>query len=237
MESYHCCSLLLSHGNSRSGDKSFNSCRVTRDDGISRNILRDDASGADNCFLSNRDIAEYCHSGTNRCAFLHHGPLDLPIVFGLQPTLGRGCARVGIIDESYAVTDENVVLDRDAFANEAVAGNLAVLSDGCVLLNFNKRSYFRVVAYLAAVNIDEFGKPDVSAELYIRGDTHEVIHSLTTLPFCCRDWSAASSMRTTLRPAWPPLNGSLSLAMHSIKYAASALRASTCSTLGAHMTP
>jgi len=64
------------------------------------------------------------------------------------------------------VSDVNVVFDRDTLANEAVAGDFAVLSDSRILLNFNKGSDFRVVAYLAAVNVDEFGKPDISAALH-----------------------------------------------------------------------
>src|SRR6266849_1932459 len=99
------------------------------------------------------------------------------------------------------MTDEHVVLDRDAFANEAMAGDLAVLSDCCILLNLNKCSDFRVVADLAAIKVDELGKADVLAELYIRGDAQEVTHNSTTLPFCWRDLSAASSIRTTRRPA------------------------------------
>src|ERR1700720_1884167 len=153
---YSRCSLLLSHSNSRVGiDKSLNSCRVSRNDGISRNILRYDASGADDCLLSNHDIAKQSHSRTNRSAFLHYGPLYLPILFGLQPTLGRSCTRVRIINESYAVADEHVVFDRDALANEAMAGDLAVLSDSRVLLNLNKSPDFRVVTDFATIKIDE----------------------------------------------------------------------------------
>src|ERR1700693_4387359 len=181
MESYLCysqCSLLLSHSNSRVGlDKSLNSCRVSRNDGISRNILCYDASGADNCLLSNHDIAKQSHSRTNRSAFLHYRPIDLPILFGLQPALRRSCARVGIVNESYAVTNKHVVLDRDAFANEAMAGDLAILSDSRILLNLNKSPNFRVVTDFATIKIDELRQFDVLTKFDVGGNAVMIHHS------------------------------------------------------------
>jgi len=40
------------------------------------------------------------------------------------------------------MTDEYVVLDRDAFTNKAMAGDLAVLPTVAFLLDFNKGSDF-----------------------------------------------------------------------------------------------
>ncbi len=58
------------------------------------------------------------------------------------------------------MADEDIILNRDAFAYERMAGDFAVLSDRGVLLNFNKCSYFHVVADYAPVKINEFGKFD-----------------------------------------------------------------------------
>src|SRR5712664_3129980 len=62
-------------------------------------------------------------------------------------------------------------------------------------------------------------------------------YTLTTFPFCLRDSSAASSMRTMRNPASPSLKGRLLFRMQSMKYDASTFRASICSILGDHMSP
>ena len=79
-----------------------------------------------------------------------------------------------------------------------------------------RRSSFR--RRLAAVQVDELRELDVFSQLDVRRDADEFAHSWTTLPFCCSDWSAASSMRTTRSPAAPSLNGVLSFenAIHEI---------------------
>jgi len=54
--------------------------------------------------------------------------LDSPVGFRLQVSrTGRG-AGIGIIDESYAVSDKYVVLDLHTFAYEGMARDLAALA-------------------------------------------------------------------------------------------------------------
>ncbi len=68
-----------------------------------------------------------------------------------------------------------------------------------------------------AVQIDELRQLDVFPELDVRSDRDEFVHSWMIFPFCWRDWSAASSIRTTCNPATPSLNGVLSFMMQSTK--------------------
>ena len=88
------------------------------------------------------------------------------------------------------MTDEHVVLNGDAFANKAMAGDLAVLPDGCVLLDFNKGSDFRVLSDLAAVKVDEFRKLNPASQFHIWSNRAEFVHSHTNSPSICREQSA-----------------------------------------------
>jgi hypothetical protein len=63
-----------------------------------------------------------------------------------------------------------------------VAGDLAVLSNGCVLLDFNKGSDFGVLSDLAAVKVDEFGKLDSLRQFHIWSNRAEFIHRRTNSP-------------------------------------------------------
>ena len=89
-------------------------------------------------------------------------------------------------------------------------------TDG-ILLNFDERADFRFVADFAAVQVDELGKLHVLAELYVRGNAAVFVHRRTNSPLFLMDCSAASSMRTTRRPAWPSLKGVLFWRMQSAK--------------------
>jgi hypothetical protein len=48
-----------------------------------------------------------------------------------------------------------------------MAGNLAILSNLGVFLNFDKRTDLCVISNFTTVEIDEFGHLDVSAECYV----------------------------------------------------------------------
>ena len=65
----------------------------------------------------------------------------------------------------------------------------------------------------------------------------EVAHSPTIFPFCCRDLSAALQHAHDAQTGYPIVERILVVRMQSTKYAVSALSASTCSILGAHMSP
>ena len=53
------------------------------------------------------------------------------------------------------MSDEDVVLDVHAFANEGVTGDFATLADRCVFLDFDKCADLGLVADFAAVNVDK----------------------------------------------------------------------------------
>ena len=136
-----------------------------------------------------------------------------------SPPSGGGRARIGIVHECHAMTNEDVVLNRDAFADERMARDLAAPPDTRILLNLDEGADLGFVADLAAVKIDELRKFDGLAELYIRPDRAEFVlaHRRTSSPLFWIDASAASSMRTTRSPAWPSLKGVLPFMMQSAK--------------------
>ena len=138
---------------------------------------------------------------------LHERRLDVPVLLGLQLTVRGDGARVGIVDECHAVTDEDVVFDGHPFADERMAGNLAVVADLRILLDLDERADFRVVTHFTAVQVDEFRQPDTRTQLHVGSDTLIVVHSWMTLPLSLRDWSAASRSLTTREPATPSLSG------------------------------
>ena len=61
-----------------------------------------------------------------------------------------------------------MVFDRDAFADEGVAGDLAAAADAGVLLDLDKGADLRLVTDLAAVQIEEVAEPDVASQLDVR---------------------------------------------------------------------
>ena len=103
--------------------------------------------------------------------------------------------------------NENIVFNRDAFADERVARYLASAPNLGVFLNLDEGSDFRFFADLAAIQIDEFRELDVFAELYIRSKLQYSFTGEPTLPSFGSTRSAASSIRTMRKPAMPSLNG------------------------------
>src|SRR5271154_4353631 len=204
---------------------------------VSRHILGHHAARSHQGIFADSDLGQNCGARTNRCARFHQSLLNLPVLLGLQLAIRSGGAGIGIVDKGNIMADEHFVFYHHTFTDKRVARNLAVLADLGIFLNLDESSYFGAVANLAAIQVDKFRKAHIFSELYIRGNANELIHSWMILPFCLRDSSAASSMRTMRKPAWPSLKGVLLLRMQSTKYAASTFSASTCSTLGAHMSP
>src|SRR5260370_37967684 len=135
------------------------------------------------------------------------------------------------------MADEGKILDCHSFADESMAGDLAVLAHLYIFLDLDERSNLRIVSNFAAVEIDEFRQHDAFSELYVGGNAAVVVHRRTIFPLSWRDSSAASSIWTTRMPAAPSLNGDLSLRIQSAKYPSSDFSASACSTRGAHISP
>src|ERR1700733_13540978 len=115
------------------------------------------------------------------------------------------------------MSDKYVVLDLDAFADECMTRDLAAFSDRGVFLDFDKRADLRLVPNFTPVEIDEFGKLDALSKLNVRSNRAVFVHRRTNSPLFWMDCSAASSIRTTRRPAWPSLNGVLLWRMQSAK--------------------
>ena len=85
------------------------------------------------------------------------------------PPAGRG-AWIVVVDEIDAVTDEDLVFNGHAFADEGVAGNLAVASDRDAFLNLDERADPGAVPDLTTVEIDEVVNVYVATELDVRRD-------------------------------------------------------------------
>src|SRR5260370_22773676 len=168
-------------------------------------------------------------SGTNRGAIFHQRWFYFPIPFGLELAFRIGGTRISVIDEGYAVAHENIVFNGHSFANKAMARDLAILADSGVLLNLYERAYFGVVPHFAAIEIDESGELHIFSQLHIGSDAVVFVHSETTLPRPFKDWSAASSILTTRKPAAPSFIGVRSFSMQSMKHSGSTFSASICS--------
>ena len=79
-----------------------------------------------------------------------------------------------VVDKYDAVPDEDFVLDRHAFANKGVTGNLAVSSYEDAFLDFHERADFGVIANLTTVEIDEVIDDYALTELDVRRDDTEL---------------------------------------------------------------
>jgi len=77
----------------------------------------------------------------------------LPVHFALQRATLANRPRIGVVDEHHAVTEERAVLDRDARADEGMAGYLAVLPDFRSPLDLDERADLGPVANLTSVQI------------------------------------------------------------------------------------
>src|SRR5262249_32052257 len=129
-----------------------------------RDVVRDDASRADDRLLTDGDAAQDRRAGADRRAPPHEWRLAPPVGGGLQrPRLGRR-ARIPVVDEDHAVPDEDLVLERHALADEAVARDLAAPANDRVLLDLDEGPDLRLVPDAAAVEVDEVGEGDVVAE-------------------------------------------------------------------------
>ena len=94
----------------------------------------------------------------------------MPIGVGLQLSIRVGCSRIAVIDEGDAVPNENAFLQRDAFADESVAGNLATGPNFSSLLNLYERTNLGLIPDLAAVKIYKPADLDIAPQLHVRRD-------------------------------------------------------------------
>src|ERR1700742_207857 len=150
--------------------------RIAGHDGIGRNIFGDHAARPDNRVFTNGGVAQDGGSRSDRRALLHNRAFDLPVGFRLEVPVRRRGPRVAVVDEGHAVTDEDVIFDDHALADKGMAGDLAAPPNPGVLLNLHEGADFAFVAHLTTIKVDEFGQPDVGAELYIVSNAVEWVH-------------------------------------------------------------
>src|SRR5207247_891475 len=230
-------------------------CRVTGDDCPGRDVPRHDRPRSNNGALADRDAPEQHRPGTDRGTAFHQRRNHPPVPLRLQPTAVRRGAGVEVVDEADVVPHEHLVLDRHTFTDEAVALDLAARPDLRPLLNLHERADRRLVADLAAVQVDERVDAHVPPQLDVRGDPPQQTVALFRTPLshqrdnaagapltgtatpCWIDCCAASRIRTTRHPAMPSdTSGSWPLTARTT-FSTSTARPSRVSSCGACMSP
>src|SRR5208282_1240810 len=145
------------------------------------NVLGHHAASADDRVFADGDVGQNGAPRTDRGALPNKRTLDLPVSFGLHLAAVCRRARVQVVDKCHVVANEHIVFDVDAFAYERVTRNLAVLAHSRILLNLHEGADFGFVADLASIQVDEFGKLDVLAELDARSNAQIGIHTIAQL--------------------------------------------------------
>ena len=131
-------------------------------------------AGTDQRAFSNGHPGENHRAAPDRGTAFHPRGNDVPILFGLQTTIG-GRPWVKIVDEHHSVSHEHVILDRDSFADESVRGNLAPASNECLFLNLDEGSNLGVIPQRAAVEIHQvrLENPDSLSQNNVGGNWHK----------------------------------------------------------------
>jgi hypothetical protein len=137
---------------------------------MSWNILRDNASCADQSIFADGHSAEHGGTRADRRTSPNEGSLAAPIGVRLEPSPGSSSPWTAVIDEGNAVPDKDLGFDRYAFADKRMARDLAAFAYFCALLNFDERPDPSLSANLAAVEIHKAVNPNIAPEFYIRCD-------------------------------------------------------------------
>jgi hypothetical protein len=74
------------------------------------------------------------------------------------------------------MSDEDIVLNHHAFADEGMTRDLASLPDTRVFLNFNEGADLGLVADRASIQIDELRQPDVGSKSDVGRNTLVLVH-------------------------------------------------------------
>ncbi len=77
---------------------------------------------------------------------------------------------MAVIDERHVVADENLVLQRDSFTDEGMAGDFATVADFGAFLDLHKSPNFYVVPDLTTVQVGEAVNADIFAQLDVGGN-------------------------------------------------------------------
>src|SRR5437660_10601973 len=94
------------------------------------------------------------------------------------------------------MTNENVVLNVHALADERVAGNLAAAPDPRILLNLDEGPDFGFVANFTTVEVNEFGELYLFSALDCRADRSVLAHSASAARLLPTAFSAVPGIRT-----------------------------------------
>ena len=125
--------------------------RISGHNRIRGNIFGDDAAGAHNRVLADGGVGKNRSAGADGCTLLDDRRFYLPVVFGLQVPFSGRSARIAVVQEHDSVSDEDIVLNDDAFTDKGVTGDLAAFADAGILLDFNERADLCLVPDLASV--------------------------------------------------------------------------------------
>src|SRR5579871_2681826 len=120
-----------------------------------RYVAGNHRSGADQRSFADRDAAHDDGAAADRRAPADHRTLHQPILAALERSVAVGGARHAVVDEDYAMADENPVFNRHARADEGMRGDLAAPADPRVRLHFDERADPGLIPDLASVEIDE----------------------------------------------------------------------------------
>src|SRR5208283_420869 len=179
---------------------------------VGRNIPGDHGARSDNGVLSDTGIGEDSRARANRRSFFHHRAFHAPVGFGLQSPGGGRRARIQVVDEHHAMSDENVVFDAHAFTDKSVARDFAAFADCRIFLDLDEGPDFRFIANFASIKVDEFGKLDTLAKLHVRCNAYIIVHRELRL-----NRQSLARVRTSRSPSgwrrprlqgWPPRNRS-----------------------------
>src|SRR5271156_1898980 len=136
-------------------DVTENLSRISSNDSVRGDILRDDATSAYNRVLADVGVRKNRGARADGCTFPDDSAFDLPVSFSLQISFeGRGTG-IAVIDERHSVPDEDVVLDDHAFADKRVAGYFAALADPCISLDLHECADLCLVSDFTSVEIYE----------------------------------------------------------------------------------
>jgi hypothetical protein len=104
-----------------------------------------DGAGSDERACADRDAAQNGRPTSNGGSSTDPRRNDGPVLRRLKAISSRG-ARISVVREDHAVADEDVVFNRDAFADKAVGRNLAATAYVGSFLDFDERADLRLGA-------------------------------------------------------------------------------------------
>ena len=116
--------------------------------------MRHHSPGADQRPCPDRHAAHDHRTTADRSAPVHQNRGHLPIFRAGAPPPNRR-TRLLVIDEDHSVTDENFILEREAFAKKAVGRNLAAGPNPHITLDLDERPDRRLGANCAPVEVHE----------------------------------------------------------------------------------